>query len=65
MLPLHYEQLVAEYRRIDLLREAQEQRLVDQTHRSWAVRTLWRTVLYPVCELSLPVLEPACTAQPA
>jgi hypothetical protein len=65
MLPLQYEQLVREYRRQDLLREAAQQRRAVEAWGTRAVRSVHKSTLDVVCRLPLPVLEPACTAQPA
>jgi hypothetical protein len=63
MFPLQYEELVREYQRMDLLRQASEQRLVQQARASSVRRTVRQTALDVVCRLPLPVLAPACAAQ--
>lgn len=65
MLPLQYELLVREYRRADLLREAAEQRLTRYLRASGTVQTVRQTARDVACRLPLPMLEAACSEQPA
>jgi hypothetical protein len=65
MLPLQYEHLVRGYRRHDLLAKAAQERLAHQVSPSREAQPVRRAALDVVCRLPLPVLEPACAAQPA
>jgi hypothetical protein len=64
MRPLQYEELVREYQRIDLLREAAQRRLVVYPYGSRVGRALRRTAQVVACRLSLPGWELACAPQP-
>jgi hypothetical protein len=64
MHTLEYQELVREYQRMDLLREAARQRLVTSP-RSGLARALRSAERAIACQLSLPAWEAACAAQPA
>ena len=65
MSPLDYERLVREYQRVDLLREAAQQRLASHASLSLTRRVVREAALRVACRLPLPALGPVCVAQPA
>jgi hypothetical protein len=64
MLPLEYDELVREYQRVDLLREAAQQRLARRASVGRTRHVLREATLSVACRLLLPALEPVCAAQP-
>jgi len=64
MLPLEYDGLVREYQRVDLLREAAQQRLAGHASLGHTRRVVREAALRVACRLPLPALEPVCAAQP-
>jgi len=62
MFPTGYHALIQEYRRADLLREAERERLARITELG-PVQHIWRDATRSmICRLPVPALEPVCAA---
>ncbi|HUT20184.1 MAG TPA: hypothetical protein VM366_13595 [Anaerolineae bacterium] len=64
MLPLEYDGLVREYQRVDLLREAAQQRWARHAFPGRTRHVLREATMSVACRLPLPALEPVCAVQP-
>jgi hypothetical protein len=62
MLPTQYHALIQEYRRADLLRDAERERLSRVAQSPRAQRSWQDATKSVVCRLPVPALEPMCAA---